>query len=1050
MHDDIDIEIKVETGDGAGKIDEIISKLQELQTNIKETISSLSGLTTAFNSIEQATKGIKDSFQEVSQSTQNLNQNLTPDTSGIESAIAPMNDMSDTLKELLSIEKERNQRSQAGEAEKKKNAELKKLQSTILSYISTIKTATNATLRFSTSLIKAGAKGLGNKMFGGAITGIKEMGTNFRSLLKSVSKYTLALYGIRSAFYGVRNVTNEYLNSQNAAAQQLKVNMDYIKYALGSMLAPVMNYITNLIYKFLQAIQAVVYYFTKVNIFANATSKSIGGATKAAKELKKQMQGFDELNNIDFSQASSASGGVAATPSLDLTKMKPLFPDFDDVGIMIAEKINQALASIDWNKIQSTVEKGAKVITKFFNDFTETIDGNLVGRSLAEVFNTALIGLDAFFQGYNWKTLGIRLADGLSGIVNTLDWEKLGRQLTNGFRAQILTLYAFVETFNEWSMLGTKVGEMINSSFSNIPWMELGRALGNGFIGLLKTLNSILGTVDWEQIGRDIGTFLINIDWKGILTEVFKTIGLIARGLFEGIFGFLDSGTSPKVVAGFVTSLIALKFALEGIGTAVSSAKKLEEIVGLIDKLGGIKNIIGLLQKFSGVILVITGSITAIKSFFDMWNEGFSWMKETLMVVGVALAAVGAALLGVPAGIAAGVAAVVAIISTLVVVIKDNWQSIVDFIMNAWQNVSAFFSSIFQSIYNALEPVITEMTGAFQEAWDVIQIIWGYVSDYFVSVWKDITYIFTPVAKFFKGIFSDAFNVIKAIWNTAISYFEFVWTGIKSIFSVVGAVLGGFFNVAWESIKAIWNNAVNFFALVWAGIKAVFAVVKGVLTGNFSDAWEAIKNVWNRVKTFFQGVWDGIKSVFGSVANWFKDVFSKAWEAVKNVFSAGGQVFSGIKEGIEATLRAVINAIIRGINTVIAVPFRTLNTILRKLKQIEIMGMQPFSWINEFNIPQIPTFATGGFPDEGQLFIAREAGAEMVGNIGGRTAVANNDQITKAIANATYEAVSRALGEQGSERQPIAVYVGNKKLYEGYGEYVNSANNKYGTNVVRV
>ena len=60
------------------------------------------------------------------------------------------------------------------------------------------------------------------------------------------------------------------------------------------------------------------------------------------------------------------------------------------------------------------------------------------------------------------------------------------------------------------------------------------------------------------------------------------------------------------------------------------------------------------------------------------------------------------------------------------------------------------------------------------------------------------------------------------------------------------------------------------------------------------------------------------------------------------------------------------------------------------------------------NIPEIPVphLADGGFVDEGQLFIAREAGAEMVGGIGRRTAVANNDQITDGIAQAVFDALA--------------------------------------------
>lgn len=96
-------------------------------------------------------------------------------------------------------------------------------------------------------------------------------------------------------------------------------------------------------------------------------------------------------------------------------------------------------------------------------------------------------------------------------------------------------------------------------------------------------------------------------------------------------------------------------------------------------------------------------------------------------------------------------------------------------------------------------------------------------------------------------------------------------------------------------------------------------------------------------------------------------------------------------------------------------------------------------------------YAKGGFPETGQLFVAREAGPELVGNIGNKAAVANNDQIVAGIAQAAYQGVSQAMRENtGNERQPVKVYIGNKKVYSGYGQYVSSENNMYGTNTIKV
>jgi len=64
-------------------------------------------------------------------------------------------------------------------------------------------------------------------------------------------------------------------------------------------------------------------------------------------------------------------------------------------------------------------------------------------------------------------------------------------------------------------------------------------------------------------------------------------------------------------------------------------------------------------------------------------------------------------------------------------------------------------------------------------------------------------------------------------------------------------------------------------------------------------------------------------------------------------------------------------------------------------------------------ISALPAFAQGGFPVQGQMFIARESGPELVGSIGSRTAVANNDQIVDAVSSGVYDAVIAALSKKG-------------------------------------
>lgn len=100
---------------------------------------------------------------------------------------------------------------------------------------------------------------------------------------------------------------------------------------------------------------------------------------------------------------------------------------------------------------------------------------------------------------------------------------------------------------------------------------------------------------------------------------------------------------------------------------------------------------------------------------------------------------------------------------------------------------------------------------------------------------------------------------------------------------------------------------------------------------------------------------------------------------------------------------------------------------------------------------QVKKRAVGGFPDKGEFFVAREDGPEMVGKIGNKTAVANNDQITTAMTNAMLTALYSA-NLNGNNKQPIqnTIYIGSRKVFDGMNDYVDSENDRYGTNYVKV
>lgn len=219
---------------------------------------------------------------------------------------------------------------------------------------------------------------------------------------------------------------------------------------------------------------------------------------------------------------------------------------------------------------------------------------------------------------------------------------------------------------------------------------------------------------------------------------------------------------------------------------------------------------------------------------------------------------------------------------------------------------------------------------AAQVIWEAIQTAWQWIVDLFSSVgtW-----------------FND--NVIKPVSK----FFSDLWKGFST-----GA------SNAWKSVK-------NFFASIpsWISEKIIQPV------GKF------FSNLWSGFINGAKNAWKGVQNVFSAVGGFFGKVFGIVKDKIVSVFQAGGKVFNNIKDGIVSVFKTVVNGIIRGINSVIKLPFQGLNKILDKIHGLEIAKIQPFSWLTwRAPIPSIPLLAEGGILTKPTLNIAGEAGAEAV------------------------------------------------------------------------
>lgn len=521
-------------------------------------------------------------------------------------------------------------------------------------------------------------------------------------------------------------------------------------------------------------------------------------------------------------------------------------------------------------------------------------------------------------------------------------------------------------------------------------------------------------------------------------------------------------------------------------GKAQEYRDKILEALGFTKDINGklkwswkdMNNILKVLTVIAGIVggILIIGKLTKLvdwlKTLFAIFMSGkgaITTFQVGLQTIGKVIGGFGGifsiasiAILGLIAGLGYVYSTNEQVRNSVQEVIKtfqENLQPLLEFVsstvipdlQNAWNGLleilsplGEFINTVFTSCWNdfiipALDylasTVLPIVIKTFENLWNnilkpfaefignVLKPVIQVVADVLIMLWKNVVVPLAQavgelLAKAFEGI-CDVFNsTVVPIVNVVIKVLNFLWQN----------VLSPIINYLWETFKPIFEDVFKGIKSIIDGLRQTFGglidFITGVFSGNWSKAWEGIKNI-------FKGVWTSLSGIVSNV-----------WDIILRLFSKGGQIFSGVVQGIANVFKTIVNTLIVGINKVIAIPFNGINRLLNKIRGIGIFDLKPFSFIpyNALPVPQIPKFAKGGMPDTGEMFIAREKGPEMVGKIGNKTTVANNNQIVTAIKQGVYEAVSNAMANGSNEvhldiRTDEGIIV--KKASEGFKEFVN-------------
>lgn len=662
---------------------------------------------------------------------------------------------------------------------------------------------------------------------------------------------------------------------------------------------------------------------------------------KEAQNMVQQLQ--DAFDNGGLDEVVSTVGDIFAQI---VEKAASAAPDLIDVA---SDMIQSFLTGIN-NNLPEIASAGVGIVTS-------------LGSALIE--NTGLL----------WSTGVALLAEVLSGLADNMP------QLVESAKDALSQFgSALVEYAPSIGESAAKIVSYLASAvIENLPQIiEVGKQIVQGFItgieqefpglgaflsglfdGFASTLAPIAQTVvdalsnifsaldgadpeTMEALGKAIGTIAASIAALKVASEVVGGV----KSLISVLGGFRKTagsiiGIVPKVVEGFqllsggagtFSEVLALEFPkLAGIVTKVTGSfgTLVSTISGIFTKIGAvvgpaISKIASLISSIgptiAGIGAVIGGTVMAVTNFFGMLKDGFSWVKEALMVIGTAIAAVGAVILGAPALVAAVVAGIVAAVATLVVVIKDHWTQIVDFFKGIPDKIGEVVDSVvawFQELPGRISTWLTNTITAISE--------WG--SELYTNITTFVSEAISAVGDWFSQLpYKIGYalgTAIGTIIQWGINVKDWVTTELPKIIQSVVDWFAQLPGRIWTWLVGVVNNIIAwgqnmYTTITTAATNAVNSVINwfSQLPGRI---WTWLVNTVNNVIQWGQNLYSTMTTAatnaINSVTSWFQQLPGKIWTWLVNTVTKVGQWAIDLKnKGVEAA-QSLVNAVIDGVSS---------------------------------------------------------------------------------------------------------------------------------------
>ena len=441
--------------------------------------------------------------------------------------------------------------------------------------------------------------------------GFNSVGRSIQNSIKSVARLALGVFGVRSAYLALRRASSNLASYD----KQYAANIEYIRYALTQAIAPVLRWIVRLAATLLGYINTILNGWFGINLFSRGSAEnfnkmkaSTGGISKAVKEIKKQLAGFDEINMLtdQSDTGTKAGGGGIATPDFDLSGLQGEKPAWLQWIIDNKDKILGILAGI----------AGGLVAIKFGLGGIKALGIGIIIKGIVDLITS----LRDYLKDPSWENFGkvvkaigeiilgvgilignvpLIVAGAIVIIIGLIIkyWDKIKSFLQEGID--------WLKGKSDWvhQMFGDTIGYMYDLAVENLQsildWFDM------TFKNIKKILDGIIQFVkgvfagDWKKA------------WEGI-KQVFGAIWDWIKNTLSTVLKLVWS--SVKAVAHTVGNVIAAAFkaVVNGVMWAIENIlnSPIRAINGLISVINAVPGInLGYLSTFNLPRLAVGGIV---------------------------------------------------------------------------------------------------------------------------------------------------------------------------------------------------------------------------------------------------------------------------------------------------------------------------------------------------------------------------------------------------------------------------------------------------------